>query len=135
MATPARATHTGAQIGDPRSSCRSAEARIPEEVEFQKWELALEMIDQVRGWNLADRVVVADTGYGDVTAFREGLESRNLHYAVGVQSNTGVWEPPRPRKLKPKQKGRPSSALHCGRQRPVSAKEAAQRAPGWKKVR
>jgi SRSO17 transposase len=101
-----------------------------------KWELALEMIDHVRWWNLADRIVVADAGYGDVTVFREGLESRKLHYAVEVQSNTGVWrEPPRPTKLKPKQKGRPPSALHYERQRPVSAKEAAQRAPGWKKVR
>jgi SRSO17 transposase len=31
------------------------------------------------------------------------LEQRKLRYAVGVQSNTGVWvKPPRPRKLKPK---------------------------------
>jgi SRSO17 transposase len=106
-------------------------------VRFQKkWELALEMIDQAREWNLADRIVVADAGYGDVTAFREGLESRKLRYAVGVQSNTGVWmEPPRPRKLKPKQKGRPPHALHYGKQRPVPAKEAAQQTPGWKKVR
>jgi len=60
---------------------------IPEDLKFQKkWELALEMIDQVRGWNLADRIVVADAGYGDVTAFREGLEKRQLYYAVGVQS-------------------------------------------------
>ena len=87
MATPARATHADAQIGDPRSPCRSAKAGIPQEVKFQKnRELALEMIDQVRGWNLADPIVVADAGYGDVTAFREGLESLKLHYAVGVQS-------------------------------------------------
>lgn len=52
---------------------RRAEAGIPEGVKFQKkWELALEMIDQVRGWNLADRIVVLDAGYGDVTAFRGG---------------------------------------------------------------
>jgi len=116
---------------------RRAEAGIPEAVKFQKkWELALEMIDQARGWNLADRIVVADAGYGDVTAFREGLESRKLPYAVGVQSNTGVWlEPPRPRKLKAKPTGRPPSALHYGKQRPVSAKEAALKAQGWKKVR
>jgi SRSO17 transposase len=79
---------------------RRAEAGIPEDVKFQKkWELALEMIDQARGWNLVDRIVVADAGYGDVTAFREGLEGRRLRYAVGVQSNTGVWlEPPLPHK-------------------------------------
>jgi SRSO17 transposase len=116
---------------------RRAEAGIPEEVKFQKkWELALEMIDQARGWNLADQIVVADAGYGDVTALREGLEGRKLRYAVGVQSNPGVWmEPSRPRKLKPKQKGRPPSALHCGKQRPVSVKEAAHKAQRWKKVR
>jgi len=116
---------------------RRAEAGIPKEVTFQKkWELALEMIDQVREWNLADRIVVANAGYGDVTLFREGLESRKLRYAVGVQSNTGVWmEPPQPRKLKPKQKGRPPSDPNYGKQRPVSAKEAAQHAPGWKNVR
>ena len=34
---------------------RRAEAGIPEDVKFQrKWELALEMIDQARGWKLAD---------------------------------------------------------------------------------
>ena len=86
---------------------RCEEAGIPKEVKFQKkWELAFEMIDQVREWNLADRIVVADAGYGDVTAFREGLESRKLPYAVGVQSNTGVWtEPPRPRKLNRSRRG------------------------------
>ena len=116
---------------------RRAEAGIPEDVKFQKkWELALEMIDQARGWKLADRIVVADAGYGDVTAFREELEKRQLSYAVGVQSNTGVWvEPPRPRKLKPKQTGRPPTASHYGKQRPVAVKDAAQQAQGWKKVR
>jgi CBS domain-containing protein len=117
---------------------RLAEAGVPEEVKFRKkWELALEMIDQARGWKLTDRIVVADAGYGDVTAFREELEKRKLRYAVGVQSTTGVWvEPPsRPRKLKPKQTGRPPSASHYGKQRPVAVKEAAQQAQGWKKVR
>src|SRR5664280_1416941 len=49
-------------IGDQE---RRAEAGIPKEVEFRKkWQLALEMIDEVRGWGLADRMVVADAGYG-----------------------------------------------------------------------
>ncbi len=116
---------------------RRKEAGIPEEVKFRKkWELALEMIDQVRDWELTDRIVVADAGYGDVRAFRQELETRKLRYAVGVQSHTGVWvEPPRPRQLKPKQIGRPPSALHDGEQRPASVKETAQQARGWKKVR
>jgi SRSO17 transposase len=116
---------------------RRAEAGIPDEVKFKKkWELALEMIDQSREWGLASRIVTADAGYGDVTAFREGLESRQLSYALGVQSTTGVWtEPPRPRKLKARATGRPPSALHYGKQRPVSVKEAAQHASGWKRIR
>jgi SRSO17 transposase len=110
---------------------------IPKEVKFcKKWEPALEMIDQVRSWQLGDRIVVADAGYGDVTAFREALETRKLRYAVGVQSNKGVWiEPPRLRRLKPCATGRPPSAWHYGNQRPVSVKEAAQRAEGWERIR
>jgi SRSO17 transposase len=114
---------------------RRVEAGIPKEVKFRKkWELALEMIDQARGWELTDRIVVTDAGYGDVTAFGEELEIRKLRYVVGVQSTTGVWvEPPRARKLKAKQSGRPPSARHYGKQRPASVKEAAQQAQGWKK--
>jgi SRSO17 transposase len=85
---------------------------------------------------LRDRIIVADAGYGEVTWFREQLEKRKLRYAVGVQSNTGVWvEPPRPRQWKPKRIGRPPSAWHYGTQRPVTVKEAAQQAQEWKKVR
>jgi SRSO17 transposase len=116
---------------------RRAEAGIPEEVQFRKkWELALEMIDQVRGWGLMDRIVVADAGYGEATAFRQGLEARQLPYVVGVPSSTGVWtEPPQPHRLKPKRTGRPPSALHYGEQRPLSVQEAARQARGWKKIR
>ena len=58
---------------------RLAEAGVPKEVTFRKkWELALEMIDQAREWELTDRIIVADAGYGDVTAFREELEKRKL---------------------------------------------------------
>src|SRR6202048_1193425 len=61
---------------------RRAEVSIPEEVTLRKkWELALEMIDQARSrWGLGPRIVVADAGYGDVTSFREELETRKLRY-------------------------------------------------------
>ena len=76
---------------------RRAEAGIPEEVKFQtKWELALEMIDEARAWGLRCGVVLADAGYGEGTEFREGLEARQLPYAVGIPSTVGVWtKPPR----------------------------------------
>ena len=116
---------------------RRAGAGIPEPVKFRrKWELAVELIDQARTWGLAGRIVVADAGYGNVTAFREALEQRNLPYAVGVQSGTGVWLMPRRRRqLRPQPAGRPASALPDGPPQPLAVKAAAQQAAGWKKVR
>src|SRR5437868_3745475 len=73
------------------------EAGIPKDVVFQtKWELALEMIDEVRRWGLPDRVVLGDAAYGEPTAFREELEKRELRYALGIQANVGIWlQPPK----------------------------------------
>src|SRR3984893_6560284 len=74
---------------------RREEAGIPQDVEFQtKWQLGLDIIDQVRGWGLADRIVVTDAAYGDATEFRDGLESRRLLYIVGISSALGVWTRP-----------------------------------------
>ncbi|WP_152895876.1 IS701 family transposase [Streptomyces adustus] len=50
----------------------------------EKWQLALDMIDETRSWGVAIPLVVADAGYGDAAAFRDGLEERKLFYAVGI---------------------------------------------------
>ncbi len=72
----------------PNDAQRRREAGIPEGIAFRKkWELALEIIDQIREWGLADRVVLGDAGYGDGTEFREELEKRELKYALGVLQN------------------------------------------------
>ena len=115
---------------------RRLDAGIPADVVFRpKWELALDIIDQIRNWGLADRVVLADAGYGESTDFRQGLEQRQLRYIVGVAPQVGVWlESPQPTLLKPRRKGRPPSALHYGDQRPLSAKTVAQQAKGWKTI-
>ena len=115
---------------------RRSDAGIPAEVTFRpKWKLALDIIDQIRGWGLADRVVLADAGYGESTEFREELEQRQLRYIVGVAPQVGVWlEPPQPTLLKPMRTGRPPSAFHYGEQRPLSAKAVAQQAKGWKTI-
>ena len=125
----------------PESWAKDAERRkqagIPEEVVFRKkWELALEIIDQIRGWGVPDQVVLADAGYGDATQLREGLEQRGLAYAVGITPQLGVWLKP-PKLIVPEAKpmGRPPSAVRYGTQRPVMAQEAARQAKGWKKVR
>jgi SRSO17 transposase len=58
---------------------RREEAGIPPDVKFQtKWQLDLDIVDQVRCRGLADRIVVGDAGYGDATEFRDGLENRGL---------------------------------------------------------
>jgi len=116
---------------------RRAEAGIPAEVKFQtKWQLALELIDEARGWGLRCGVVLGDAAYGEVTEFRQGLETRQLPYAVGIPSTLGVWtKPPRIHKLKARGQGRPPSAYHYGPQRPGTVREVAQKARGWKQVR
>jgi SRSO17 transposase len=113
------------------------EAGIPEDMVFKtKWELALEMIDEVRGWGLPDRVVLGDAAYGEPTAFRQGLEKRELRYALGIQSNVGIWtKPPKRIQSKPAGRGRPPTAWNYGNQTPVSLKEAASKAKEWKTIR
>ncbi len=70
---------------------RRRRARIPEEVgHVPKWQLALEIIDQLLEWGLPRRGVQADGGYGDITAFRTGLEERELQYVVQVKGVTSA---------------------------------------------
>jgi SRSO17 transposase len=70
---------------------RRAKAKIPDDVRHRpKWQLALEIIDGLLGWGLEGRVVQADGGYGDITAFRLGLEDRDLHYVVQVKAVTSA---------------------------------------------
>jgi SRSO17 transposase len=116
---------------------RREEAGIPKEVVFRtKWQLSLDMIDQVRAWGLPHRIVVADAGYGDTTEFREELEARQLPYVVGISSTTGVWSKP-PQAQVPRYQGRgvPATRYAYGKQRPTSAQDAAVQAKGWKRIR
>ena len=70
---------------------RRERARIPEEIgHVPKWQLALEIIDQLIAWGLPKRVVQADGGYGDITGFRTGLEDRELQYVVQVKGVTSA---------------------------------------------
>jgi SRSO17 transposase len=73
---------------------RRRRARIPEALRHApKWQLALEIIDQLLTWGLERRVVQADGGYGDITAFRTGLEERELEYVVQVKGGQTSAQP------------------------------------------
>jgi SRSO17 transposase len=116
---------------------RCKEAGIPQEVVFKKkWELALEIVDQIRGWGLPDQVVVADCGYGQATEFREGLEKRRLRYMVGVTAELKVWtQVPKMRFREHGHRGGPLRGYDYGKQRPRSVLDVAQQAKGWRKIR
>ncbi len=76
---------------------RCRRAGVPAPMPFRtKPELALELIDQLLAWGLRRQPVLADAGYGNNGAFRQGLAHRGLQYMVGVESTTAVWAPPTP---------------------------------------
>jgi len=116
---------------------RRQQAGVPPEITFRpKWQLALDLIDQVRSWDLPGRVVIADAGYGEVTEFRDGLEARVLPYVVGVSAKVGVWTKPPQAEIPPHRgRGGPPKRYDYGHQKPTSVGEVARQAKGWKKVR
>nr|WP_221383425.1 IS701 family transposase [Actinoplanes polyasparticus] len=64
---------------------RRRRAQIPDTIGYTpKWRLALAMVDELLGWGLRPRVLVADAGYGDAGQFRQALAERGIDYAVQV---------------------------------------------------
>ena len=114
---------------------RRQAAGVPEEVVFKKkWELALDLIDQVRAWAVPDRIVLADAGYGEATEFRDALEERGLRYAVGIAPQVGVWtKAPKIKVAEYRGRGAPPKKGDYGEQRPSSVKDVALKAKGWKR--
>jgi SRSO17 transposase len=83
---------------------RRERAHMPDEVRHTgKWRLALEMLDEMTGpggWGVLEQitaagrarpVVVSDAGYGDNTAFRLELESRDWQYVLAVKGTTSAY--------------------------------------------
>lgn len=88
-------------------AARCAAARIPKDVVFRaKWKIALDMITRASEQGIALGVVLADSWYGDVPAFRQGLDNLELQYSVGVHSDTMVS-----RAHRSGRRGRPQSVL------------------------
>ncbi len=58
-----------------------------------KWQLALELLDELAGWGLVPPVLLADAAYGEVAEFRLGLEQRELAYVVQVPGTISAYPP------------------------------------------
>jgi len=112
-----------------RDQERRRKAGVPDEACFRKkWELALDLVDLARSWDLPPQVILADAGYGDITEFRRGLESRLLAYAVGIASQVRVWvEPPSPIRHERCATGRPPLRQYdYGGQKPMAVRAVAE---------
>lgn len=73
---------------------RRRKAHVPDEVRHvPKWQLALEMVDELTGWGIEPPTVCADAGYGEITGFRQGLDERGIDYIVQVKAGTSAYPP------------------------------------------
>jgi SRSO17 transposase len=80
----------------------------------EKWRLALDMLDQMTdpddpaAWGLAKLPVVGDSGYGDATEFRLGLDERGFDYVLEVDPIATAYPA----------EAEPVTAAYTGRGRP-----------------
>lgn len=108
-----------------RIQARRQKAKIPDTVRHRtKWALALEMIDELGSWGQKPPVVAADAGYGEITAFRLGLQARGIPFVLAVKASTSAHPasaiPERPQAAGA---GRPFQARY--RDKPSSLRELA----------
>ena len=73
---------------------RRDKAGVPDGVTFAtKPEIALAQMHEALASGVPMGVVLADAGYGDETAFRDGITELGMLYAVGIRPGTTVWAP------------------------------------------
>lgn len=113
---------------------RRQKAGVPESITFKtKWQIALDLIDHLSEEGVRKATILADAGYGDATAFREGLTERGFRYAVGIGPQVTVWVPgegPLRPEGKPGKRGRPSTRLRRDAEhRPQSVLAVAKSLP------
>jgi SRSO17 transposase len=108
---------------------RRRKAHVPDRERHRpKWQLALELLDELAAWDLAPPVILADAADGEVSEFRLGLEQRQLAYLVQVPGTISAY----PEHVAPEQvpyggRGRPPVARY--RQRRSSLRQLVL-APG-----
>ena len=96
---------------------RRAACRVPTDARhLPKWQLALQMIDELVRWGAGAPPVLGDAAYGDITELRLGLEARTIDYVLDVKGVTSAL----PEGAMPTQparsggRGRPSLARYRG---------------------
>ena len=93
---------------DEGDTTRRAACHVPEGVRHRpKWQLALDMVEELDQWGLVPPVLVADAGYGEVGEFRQGLDDRQIPYVVQVKADTSAYP----------EQTRPTVAPYTGRGR------------------
>jgi len=99
-----------------------------------KWQMAIEMLDELAEWGYRPPVVAADAGYGDTTAFRLALEARNIGYVVAVKGSTSATPPRRCRWPRHRQDAADAPAHRATPTRRPAAKTSSWR-PGGRPAR
>jgi SRSO17 transposase len=71
---------------------RRKQAKVPEDIVFKtKPQIALDQLRAAHAAGIPLGTVLADSGYGYDSQFREGITKLGLLYAVGIQSNVLMW--------------------------------------------
>lgn len=74
---------------DDAERCRRA--RVPADLAFRaKWKIALDLVERSVEAGYPKGLVLADSAYGDVGAFRRGIRELGLDYALDVKLHTRV---------------------------------------------
>jgi SRSO17 transposase len=104
---------------------RRAACRLPNSVRHRpKWQLVLDMLDELAAWDLAPPVLVADAAYGEVGQFRQGLDDRQIPYVVQVRADTSAY-PEHVHPITAPYSGRGRRPRPRYRQRPCSLQQLA----------
>ena len=113
---------------------RRAACQVPASVRHRpKWRLVLDMLDGLERWGLRPPMLVADSGYGEVGAFRQGLDDRQIPYVVQVKADTSAY----PEQVRPTTAPTPARAAVPGRATATSLPRSSSwlwppaRAPAW----
>jgi SRSO17 transposase len=106
---------------------RREKAYVPADVEFKtKPQISLEQIRAAKAAGVPVGVVLADSGYGNSTEYRDGISELGLKYCLGVQPSTTVLT--EDKRLRRASGGEPISVIEVASSLP----ERAWHNVGWR---